>query len=148
MLRNFTPSDRKDFIGMCKDFYSSEAVLHPVSEKSFERTFDFCLKENPYARGFIFENEGQTAGYSLVSFAYSNEAGGMTAWIEELYLKKEFRKKGLGKVLLSETEEKIKEKTKRIRLEVTENNLSAINLYRKNGYTDLNYLQFVKETLN
>lgn len=145
MLRNFNQNDKTNFIEMCKDFYSSDAVLHTVNETAFERTFRLCLQENPYAEGFIYEHEGQIAGYSLVSYAYSNEAGGITAWIEELYLKKEYRKKGLGKILLAETENKIKGRSARIRLEVTENNLPAINLYLKNGYSELKYLQFVKE---
>lgn len=145
MLRKFNPDEVDCFVEMCKDFYSSDAVVHPVKEENFYKTFELCLTDNPYADGYFIEADERIIGYCLLSRSYSNEAGGINAWIEEIYLIKEYRGKGLGKIVLAELEKLIAPKATRIRLEVTENNVSAINLYRKAGYGKLNYLQFIKE---
>ena len=145
MLKKFNPNERNDFVEMCKDFYSSDAVTHNVEENNFLKTYELCLTDNPYAEGYFIVADGQNAGYCLLSYTYSNEAGGINAWIEEIYLKQEFRGKGLGKRVLSELEKLILPETVRIRLELTPVNISAMKLYEKCGYEKLDYLQMVKE---
>ena len=36
------------------------------------------------------------AGYGLIAKTFSQEAGGMVYWLEELYILEEYRSKGLG----------------------------------------------------
>ncbi len=59
--------------------------------------------------------------------------------IEGLVISKEYRNKGLALFLLSELEKRLKEKNvQKVFLEVRESNISAKNLYIKNGYQQIN----------
>jgi GNAT superfamily N-acetyltransferase len=90
-IRDFLQSDEKEYIRMYLDFFQGEAVLFQNSEKNFKNTFEEIMESSPFARGLILEEEGKAAGYALLSFTWSNESGGKVVWLEELYVKEEYR---------------------------------------------------------
>ena len=140
-----TENDRELYIGMAEEFYSSDAVLHPVPREYFEKTADEALRSDAYAEIYLLEYEGRTAGYGLTARTFSQEAGGQVLWIEELYIREEYRSRGLGREFFSFIEEKNRGKIARLRLEVEEENTRAISLYKRLGYEVLDYKQMVKE---
>ena len=94
---------------------------------------------------YLLDWEGETAGYGLTARTFSQEAGGIVIWIEELYIREAYRSRGLGREFFSYIEEKNRGKIKRIRLEVEEDNTRAISLYERLGYEVLGYNQMIKE---
>jgi ribosomal protein S18 acetylase RimI-like enzyme len=145
MIRPVNSNDRPLFISLCREFYSSGAVLHPVDPSCFERTFSELMRSNDYLEGCLLEHGGECAGYGLISKTYSPEAGGMVVWIEEIYIRKSFRSKGLGREFLERIEAGLGEDHRRIRLEVEPENKRAVSLYERLGYKKLGYEQMVKE---
>lgn len=145
MIRELKQEDRELYLKMAHDFYHSPAVLHPVPDSYFERTFEECMNGGTYAKGFILEHEGQTAGYGLVAKTFSQEAGGYVYWLEELYILEEFRSKGLGSEFFAYVEEHKEDGVFRFRLEVEEDNTRAAALYERLGYKPLDYKQMIKE---
>ncbi|MDD6021122.1 MAG: GNAT family N-acetyltransferase [Acutalibacteraceae bacterium] len=145
MIRKIEKRDSEEYLKMAKDFYSSSAVLHPVPEEYFKRTLDEMLTSDRYAEGYILEKDGETAGYALVAKTFSQEAGGLVIWAEELYIKPEFRSHGLGTEFFRFLEENRSSDVKRIRLEVELENAGAIKLYKRLGYDFLEYNQMIKE---
>ena len=131
------------YVAMSKDFYSGDAVLTEVDEKNFYRTLELIESRSPYLRGVILLLDGQIAGYGLLSFTYSCEAGGLVVWAEELYVRPEFRGKGLGAAYMKWLTENYSEK--RIRLEVSPTNRNVMKLYERYGFRPLNYLQMKRE---
>ena len=97
MIRKLTQNDRQLYITMAKEFYHSDAVLHPIPDAHFERTADEALRSDTYAEIYLFEYEGETAGYGLTAKTFSQEAGGYVWWIEEVYIREQFRSRGLGR---------------------------------------------------
>lgn len=147
IIRPFYPSDQDYYISRSRDFYASRAVDHQVDPSHFIQTFDYALTENPYLQGLILEHNGVRAGFALLSFSYSNEAGGIVILLDEAYIDPEHRSKGLGSQLFSWVEEQYVKtgKAKRLRLEVTESNQDAVRLYQKIGFQPLEYLQMIKD---
>lgn len=144
MIRDVAEQDRNVFLSMMKQFYSSDAVAHPVNARNFRKTFDALMRKSPFMRAFVIEDEGEPAGYALLSFTYSNEAGGMIVWIEELYIEKTHRGKGFARGFFAFLWREYP-LAKRFRLEVREDNQRAMALYRKLGYGILGYAQMVKD---
>lgn len=144
-IRDFGAEDREDYLRLSDEFYSSPAVLHGVPADNFTRTFDKCLEKSPYLRGLALIQEGNFAGYCLLSFTWSNEVGGIVVLLEEAYVSPDYQGHGLGRKLLHFIEEEYKASARRIRLEVTSVNQGAIKLYSKLGYEPFDYLQMVKE---
>lgn len=142
MIRKYKKEDREITLVMMKEFYSSPAVLHRVSEENFMRTLDEAESDSPYMDIFILECQGQVAGYALTAYTYSNEAGGKVVWIDELYVLPTFQCKGLGREFLSYIKSSFGNFA-RIRLEVEESNDGATRLYRREGFESLNYRQYI-----
>lgn len=143
MVRKITPEDRELYISMSREFYDTDAVFEAVPETHFELTFNEMMRSDVYAEGFIFEFEGTAVGYALIAKTFSQEAGGLQVWIEELYVRPEYRSKGLGGEFFSYLESHIP--AARYRLEIEPENERAIALYKAKGYTVLPYGQMIKK---
>lgn len=144
MIRKMLPEDKDRYIAMSRGFYNTDAVLHDIPEENLYRTFAVVISDSPYTDGYIFEHEGEVAGYALLSFTYSNEAGGEVLIIEEVYILPEFQGKGLGKEFLAFVEKNYKNEVSLIRLEVEKSNKKALDLYKKVGFTNVDYIQLHK----
>ncbi len=141
-LRNITPDDYREYKEMSSRFYHSDAVNHSIPDAYFDNTFRQALHKNPAMGLFMLTQEGKTVGYALTAYTFSNEAGGNVMWIEELYIKPEFRGMGFGKQSIRQLMA-MHPQVKRFRLEVTAENRSAIALYKALGFEELPYLQMV-----
>lgn len=143
MIRKIAPDDRDLFLSMAKKFYQSSAVSHTIPEKYHTNTFAELMRSDEYAQCYILEHNGIAAGYALLAKTYSQEAGGIVIWLEELYISENFRGKGLGTKFLDYIENNIN--AARYRLEVEPGNSRATSLYNRHGYDILPYMQMIKE---
>lgn len=74
---------------------------------------------------------------------WSNEIGGVEATIDELYIKEDFRNKGIATDFLNNIKNIIPEAVS-MSLEVTPNNLKARKLYESIGFTLAENQQLIK----
>ena len=145
MIRRFEEKDKQIYMEMAHEFYHSDAVLHPVPDEYFEKTTAEALRAEGFAEIYMLEYNGVPAGYVLTAKSFSQEAGGMVVWIEEIYIRSVYRSKGLGREFFAYLEENKGSDVARLRLEVKEDNLRAISLYKKLGYEKLDYMQMTKD---
>lgn len=139
MIRKFVPEDREDYIRFSTEFYNSSAVDKPVPREHFEQGFDEMMRSDVYVQGYMLVCDGNNVGYCVTMKTYSVEAGGITIWIDEIFVLEEYRSKGLGRELFKYIEENGDEKLRRIRLEVELENGRAISLYKKMGFEPAPY---------
>ena len=139
MIRKFVPEDREDYIRFSNEFYNSSAVDKPVPREHFEQGFDEMMRSDVYVQGYMLVCDGNNVGYCVTMKTYSVEAGGITIWIDELFVLEEYRSKGLGRELFKYIEENGDKKLRRIRLEVELENGRAISLYKKMGFEPAPY---------
>lgn len=139
MIRKFVPEDREDYISFSTEFYNSSAVDKPVPREHFEQGFDEMMRSDVYVQGYMLVCDGNNVGYCVTMKTYSVEAGGITIWIDELFVLEEYRSKGLGSELFKYIEENGDKKLRRIRLEVELENGRAISLYKKMGFEPAPY---------
>ena len=142
-LQELTPQDRDLVLPMAEDFYRSDAVDHPVERAVLERSFQAAADPGePLLRGLLIRWEGEAAGYLYVTGCYAAEVGGRCVLLDEIYLKPEFRGRGIGGQVLAWLEREYPA-ARRFRLEVTRANRGAMRLYRAAGYQPLGYDQMV-----
>ena len=142
-FRDITSADHDLILPMVADFYRTDAVDHEVPVEIMERSFAACADpDEPLLRGVLVSREEEPVGYVYLTFCYSAEVGGRCVFIEEIFLKEQFRGMGLGKEIMTWLEQEYPE-VRRFRLEVTQVNKSAIRLYEKSGYKYLKYDQMV-----
>ena len=145
MVRKVCEADRQLYISMAKSFYNSEAVCHEIPSEHFDIAFDEMMRSDVYMEGFILMCEDEPAGYANVAKTFSCEGGGLTVWIEELFVYPEYRSKGLGRELFAFLERRYGSALARMRLEITDSNKDAARLYSRLGFEMLDYRQMVKE---
>ena len=144
MIREAVQEDRASFLAMAEEFYSSKAVAHNIDSRLIEATFDAALSKPHLVRVFIIENGMTPAGFAIVSFSYATEVGGLVVILEDLYIGNSCRGMGLGSEFMLFLEQEY-QTAKRFRLEVRKENVKAIELYSRLGYSLLEYVQMVKD---
>lgn len=127
---------------MVKEFYESNAVNHNVPEEILARTFEAAVTENNMLDGFLLCDEESVVGFAYLTCFYACEVGGITVMLEEIFMKEECRGKGYGSQFFDWMIKEY-EWAARIRLEVTEENTSAIHFYEKYGFQFLDYRQMI-----
>lgn len=145
MIRKIRQEDKDIFLHMAEDFYHSEAVLHPIPKKNHQAVFEEMMRSEQYAEGYIIQWKDEIAGYGLLSKMFSQEAGGIVVWIEEVYVLPEFQGKGLGNTFFEYIQRELSPSVTRLRLEVEQENTRAVALYKRLGFKEMPYLQMVKE---
>ena len=142
-FRDITAADHDLILPMVADFYRTDAVDHEVPVEIMERSFAACADpDEPLLRGVLVSQGEEAGGYVYLTFCYSAEVGGRCVFIEEIFLKEQFRGMGLGREIMDWMEKEYPA-VRRFRLEVTQVNKSAIRLYEKSGYKYLKYDQMV-----
>ena len=139
-------TDREEYLQMTAAFYATDAVIRPIPQEHREATFAELMRSDTYAAAYILEENGETVGYALLAKTFSQEAGGLVVWVEELYVKPPYRGRGIGSQFLRDLVAEPPAGTKRIRLEVEKENEAAVRLYRSLGFDWLAYDQMVLET--
>lgn len=145
MIRKVTENDREIFIQLVDEFFHSPAVNHSIPIKHIEDTFNEIISDSPFIDAYLFEEDNIVVGYAQISFTYSNEAGGLVLLIEEIYLRDECRGKGIGSKFFEFILKEYDGIVARYRLEVEYDNFRAKKLYESFGFSELKYIQMIKE---
>jgi GNAT superfamily N-acetyltransferase len=110
----------------------------------FERELDLCVIEeadlvqdgfgaNPRFRALIAEWEGQPAGYAQF-FGYYSTWAGRGLFLEDLFVREQFRSGGIGRALLASVARiAVQENCYGVHWEVLDWNEKAIELYKSLG---------------
>lgn len=145
-IREILPWDKPYFCQMVHDFYALPAVAHPIPDSHAERTFDLLMSDTAYARCFVATDERDIPkAYCLCAVTWSNEAGGLCIWLEELMVMPALQGQGVGQALIAAVRAAYPNAA-RFRLEVTADNTRAAALYERLGFTPLEYQQMVSDT--
>lgn len=141
-IRKMEQRDRQVVAEMMRVFYASEAVFTNGSEEIFQADIENCVNENPYLEGYVFDSDGEIQGYGMLAKSFSTEFGKPCVWVEDLYVKEEYRGLGIGSRFLHFVAEQYPHAL--LRLEVEAENERAIQVYKKCGYDVLPYLEMKK----
>ena len=142
-IRHLKKTDQKAVIDLMREFYSSEAVSTNGSDEIFLRDINECTAGSPYVEGYVFEINGEIVGYAMLAKSFCTEFGKRAVWIEDIFIKKEYRSQKIGSQFIEHVIKKYDGYI--IRLEVEKDNQNAIALYEKHGFTYLPYSEMKRE---
>ena len=142
MIRKMAEEDQLQVIEMMRGFYASPAVHTNGSEEIFLADVKNCINDCPFLEGYIFEEEGRLQGYAMIAKSFSTEFGKPCIWIEDIFLKEEFRGKKIAPEFFALLEKTYPEHL--FRIEAEEENERAVKVYKKAGFRPLPYLELVK----
>jgi GNAT superfamily N-acetyltransferase len=115
-----------------------------TTEESLRKTL---FGEKQYAEVLIAEFNGNPAGQALFFHNYSTFVGKPGIYLEDLYVRPQFRKKGIGKALLKELIKLAKERDcGRVEWAVLNWNENAISFYKSLGAVPMEEWQIFRLT--
>lgn len=108
---------------------------YPFDKSMAIRNILDFLSDTNLGRIWLIQNENTIIGYVVLAFGYSFEHGGRDAFIDELFLKIEYRRMGIGGLVMDFiSKEASKLGVKVIHLEVEQHNDGAVKLYIDKGF--------------
>ncbi|EHL16751.1 hypothetical protein HMPREF9630_01840 [Peptoanaerobacter stomatis] len=144
IIKRYDVLDADGLSSMMREFYSTPGVLHKIDDSNIKSTIALLNQKSPFTEAFILKMDSNMVGYVLLAFTYSNEAGGSVVWIEEIYIKKEYRNRLLSNELLDYVIQEYPN-TARFRIDMVKGNVESMALFSSFGFEELKYLQFIKE---
>lgn len=113
-----------------------EAGLHLYPKKEEQKRFDDMIALNPELCFCLVNEAKEVLATILGGF------DGRTATINRLAVCKTQQKKGLGKLLISQLEQKLQQKgVKKIAIMIHAQNTQVIPFYEKLGFTEMDYVK-------
>jgi len=110
---------------------------YPFEKEKTQKSLLEFLADPNLGRSWVIKYDDLVIGYFVLAFGYSFEHGGRDAFIDELFVKKEFRRKGIGGLAMDFIQsEAPKLGVKVIHLEVEQHNDGGVKLYIKKGFKD------------
>jgi len=143
-LRDFEIKDKKDFYDMAALFYESGVADKIICREILHNTFNQCVNKSPFIRGVFICHDYLICGYALLTFTYSNEYGGLIMFIDELYVKEDFRTKGIASFFLSSIISEYKNDVVYVEVVISKNNRADVNICQKIGFVVNNYISMHK----
>jgi ribosomal protein S18 acetylase RimI-like enzyme len=122
-------------LGMMRGLEDADPEPKPFDEAKRRAIFDRFVRDSPYGKAWLIVCDEKYVGYVVLTVSFSFEYGGYDAFIDELYIAEEYRRRGIGQRAMEFVEVAAAELgVNAIHLEVTHGNDPAIGLYRRVGY--------------
>ena len=95
------------------------------------------LRDARFGRAWLVLDDDRAVGYIVLCFGYSLEWLGRDAFVDEFYLREEYRGRGWGRKTMAFIEEAARvEGIRTLHLEVMRKNERALELYEKIGFCE------------
>ncbi|MEO5617271.1 MAG: GNAT family N-acetyltransferase [Candidatus Eisenbacteria bacterium] len=128
-----TPNDLDLLVRLMTEFYAE-------SRFSFEAlrahsAFETLLADPRCGRAWLIRSGDEVAGYFVMTLGYSMEFGGLSAFLDDLFIRAAFRGRGFGRTALATLRAECEALGVRVvHLEAERDNEAAQRLYRAAGF--------------
>ena len=122
-------------LGMMRALEDADPGSTPFDETQRRAIFDRFVRDSTFGKAWLIAVGGHFVGYVVLTVSFSFEYRGYDAFIDELYIAKGYRGRGIGRQAMEFVEVAAAELgVNAIHLEVSHGNDPAIGLYRRAGY--------------
>lgn len=135
-LRLAAPADIEILLALMRLLQADDPWSVPFEEAAVRPVVRHLLANPAVGLAYLVCDGDETMGYIVLCFDYSLEYGGKGAWVDEFFVKREFRGRGIGSDVLQLAEDEArKARATVLHLEVNHGN-PALELYRRHGFED------------
>lgn len=133
VFKEIATEDIDAVLGMMQEFYAIDS--YPFDRSLANNLLRTFIENRQFGRGWILFDQGRVTGYLIITFVFSFEYGGSIGFLDELYVRKEERGRGLGRAAVEFAKaEADKLSLKLLYLEVEPHNDAAQSLYIAAGF--------------
>ena len=132
-IRQASRSDLADLLDLMREFYAEAG--YPLRPERARAAFLPLLDPGELGQVWLADLEGQVGGHLVLTFCYSMEYGGRSAFVDDLFVRPALRNRGLGRALVQRARAVCEGLGVRaMHLEVARGNGPAQAIYRASGF--------------
>jgi len=134
-MRKASLADVEQLVTMMAEFYSdSPYTLNP---RRAADAFRSLLSDERLGRVWFIQSGSNDVGYVVLTFCYTMTYGGLSAVVDDFYIRPAFRGTGLGKTAMAEIRSFCESQGIRaMHVETGHDNAPALAVYRRVGFVD------------
>lgn len=134
-VRPAGPDDVSILTSLMIEFYAeADFILAPGAAA---RTFAKLIDAPDLGRVWLLESDGQPAGFVVLTVSFSMEFGGLRGFVDDFFVRKAFRRHGLGAAALMEVKaECVRRGVRALMVETGPTNRQAQRVYQRAGFVD------------
>ena len=127
-FQNLQKSQIDSIVSMMQDFYAIDN--YPIHVEESKQLFETFIANSNLGKAWLIYKGEEVIGYVILTFIFSFEYKGILAFLDELYIKKEYQGKGFGKQAVQFVQQESSQlNVKMLYLEVEQHNENAQKLY-------------------
>ncbi len=131
-IRRATHTDIETLVQLMRDFYAESQ--YQLDAKWATESFSALLSNPALGCVWLIVASERAVGHVVLSVRYAMEHGGLSAYIDDLYVKPEFRRQGAASAAFDSLLAECRARgCKSIHVEVGESNVAAVSLYSRYG---------------
>ena len=135
-LKLASPTDVETLLPLMRLLQADDPWSVPFDDTAVRLVVHDLLANPAVGLAYWVCDGDQIVGYIVLCFDYSLEYGGKGAWVDEFFVRREFRGKGIGSDVLRLAEDEARKAGATVlHLEVNHGN-PALELYRRHGFED------------
>jgi GNAT superfamily N-acetyltransferase len=128
VTRNATLDDITALVDMMQEFYAE--ADYSLDRKWAAASFSALLQDHSLGAAWIIVRDSEPAGYVVLTVRFSMEYGGLDAFVDDLFIRPSYRRRGLGRVALKALfDECERRNVLAVHVEVGHDNVAAKALY-------------------
>ncbi|MEQ8170116.1 MAG: GNAT family N-acetyltransferase [Candidatus Eremiobacterota bacterium] len=140
----FNNEDYSELKDMILGLYSEDPSSVSMEEEKILKTVKELIDHQDKGQIILFRINNETVGYGIIIFFWSNEYGGNIIYIDELFVKEEWRNKKIGTSFFNYLLENFGDKAVALKLEVTPRNVRARKYYENMGFKETRNVHLLK----
>ena len=135
--------DVEALVTLMGEFYAESSL--PFDAEAARGAFVRVVREPHLGALLLAERDGAIAGYLALTFTFTFEHFGLSAFVDDLFVRAAHRRAGVGERLLDEAERECRRRdVQALHLECGSDNEPALGLYRKRGLAPTGRLLLTK----
>ena len=120
------------------EFYAEAGFTLPPA--AAERTFAALLAAPSLGQIWLLEVDGHAAGFVVLTVSFSMEYGGLRGFVDDFFVPKQFRRRGLGRLALQAVKDEcMRRGVRALLVETGPTNEAALSVYRRAGFVDTDH---------
>ena len=136
-FQNLQKSQIDSIVSMMQDFYAIDN--YPIHIEESKQLFETFIANSDLGKAWLVYKGEEVIGYVILTFIFSFEYKGILAFLDELYIKKEYQGKGFGKQAVQFVQQESSQlNVKMLYLEVEQHNENAQKLYLAHDFVNHN----------
>jgi ribosomal protein S18 acetylase RimI-like enzyme len=142
-FRAFRQEDLAEVKQLIFQLYEEDPEGQPITGEKIDNTVRELSEHPEKGELLVFTEAKEIVGYAIVIYYWSNELGGDVLHIDELFVKKSWRSRGIASHFIEQIS---KRDAAALQLEVTPSNEHALSCYKKLGFEPSKNLHLLKTT--